>query len=125
MPKEAVRYLQNAREILRNAPIEDDTYTDITPVQEACSTAYLAALKAIDGYLIGRGVSEKDLPQSVDEYRKMLRKYLSVHNGKLTRDFEKIYRLLHIAGYYRGLLDDVNVLKDAFKVAENFIRKIR
>lgn len=122
--KESLRYLDNAKEILRKVPIEDNTYIDIKPVQEACGTAYLAVLKAIDEYLLGRGVSNKDLPQSVDGYREMLRKYLSVHNGKLAREFEKLYKALHIAGYYRGLLEDVNMIKEAFKAAKAFIEKI-
>lgn len=122
--KEALRYLNNAKEILRKAPIEDNTYIDVKPVQEACGTAYLAILKAIDEYLLGRGVSNKDLPQSIDGYREMLRKHLSVHNGKLAREFEKLYKALHIAGYYRGLLEDVNMIKDAFKAAKVFIEKI-
>jgi len=123
--RESVRYLENAKELLMRSPIEDDTYTDIKYVQEGCATAYLAVLKAIDEYLIRKGVDTRDLPQSVDGYREMLRKYLSVHNGRLTREFEKLYKLLHIAGYYRGLLDDVNVVKDAFKVARKFIEKIQ
>jgi hypothetical protein len=122
---EAIRYFDNAKELLRRSPIEDNTYTDIKYVQEACGTAYLAVLKAIDGYLIKKGVDPKDLPQSVEGYRDMLKKYLSIHNGKLTREFDKLYKMLHIAGYYRGLLEDVNVLKDAFKAAKAFIEKIR
>jgi hypothetical protein len=123
--REALRYLNNAKEMLRSAPIEDDIYTDIKPIQEACSTAYLAVLKAIDEYLIQRGVGEKELPQSVDDYREMIRKYLSIRNGKLAREFETIYKALHIAGYYRGLLDNVDMVKDAFKVAKAFIEKIK
>jgi hypothetical protein len=122
---EAIRYFENAKELLSKSPIEDNTYTDIKYVQEACGTAYLAILKAIDEYLIKRGVTSKDLPQSVEGYRDMLKKYLSIHNGKLTREFDKLYKMLHIAGYYRGLLEDVNVLKDAFKVAKTFIEKIK
>jgi hypothetical protein len=123
--REALRYLNNAKEMLRSVPIEDDIYTDVKPIQEACSTAYLAVLKAIDEYLIQRGVSEKELPQSVDGYREMIRKYLSIRNGKLAREFETIYKALHIAGYYRGLLDNVDMVKDAFKVAKGFIEKIK
>lgn len=125
MPREAIRYLENAKEILKKVPVEDNTYTDIKPVQEACGTAYLAMLKAIDEYLINRGVDPKELPQSVEGYKEMIRKYLSVHDGKLTREFEKLYKALHIAGYYRGLLEDVNMVKDAFKAAKAFIEKIR
>lgn len=122
---EAIRYLKNARELLSKSPIEDNTYIDIKYVQEACGTAYLAVLKAIDEYLIKNGVNPKDLPQSVEGYRDMLKRYLSIHNGKLTREFDKLYKMLHIAGYYRGLLEDVNVLKDAFKAAKAFIEKIK
>lgn len=123
--KEALRYLENARAILRTASIEDNTYTDGKPVQEACGTAYLAVLKAIDEYLLKKGIDEKELPQSVDGYRDMLRKYLMIHNGRLLKEFDKLYKLLHIAGYYRGLLEDVTVVKDALKAAKIFIEKIK
>ena len=67
--KEAIRYLNNAKEILKAIPIEDNTYADVKPVQEACGTAYLAVLKAIDEYLIKKGVDEKELPQSIEGCR--------------------------------------------------------
>jgi len=95
--REALKYLNNAKEILKSVPIEDSTYTDIKPVQEACGTAYLAVLKAVDEYLLKKGVDEKDLPQSVEGYREMIRKYAMVHDGKLVKEFEKLYKLLHIA----------------------------
>jgi hypothetical protein len=123
--KEALRYLVNAKDILKNAPIEDNTYADIKYVQEACATAYLAVLKAIDAFLIKAGVDEKDLPESVDGYRNMLKKYTVVHDGKLLKEFEKLYKALHIAGYYRGLLEDVTMVKDALRAARLFIDKLR
>lgn len=123
--KEALRYLNNAREILKSVPVEANTYTDLKPVQEAFGTAYLAVLKAIDEYLIKKGVDEKELPQSVDGYRDMIRKYAMVHDGKLLKGFEKLYKALHIAGYYRGLLEDVDMVKDALKAAKGFIEKIK
>jgi len=123
--KEALRYLQNAKEIWRKAPIEDGRYADVKYVQEACGTAYLAVLKAIDEYLLNKGVSKKELPRSVDGYRKVLQKYLAVHDGKLLREFEGIYDELHIAGYYRGVLHSVDVVKGALKTAKEFIEKIK
>ncbi len=122
---EAIRYFENAKELLRKSPIEGDRYEDLKYVQEACGTAYLAILKAIDEYLIKRGVNQKDLPQSVEGYRDMIKKYLTPYNGKLTKEFEKLYKELHIAGYYRGLIEDVNALKDIFKSARAFISKVR
>lgn len=123
--KEALRYLQNAKEILKKAPIEDNRYTDVKYVQEACGTAYLAILKTIDEYLLKKGLTKKDLPGSVDAYRKALRKHLSVYDGKLLRAFEDLYDELHIAGYYRGNLHSVGVIKEAFNAARAFIGKIK
>jgi hypothetical protein len=122
--RESLRYLHNAKDILRAASIEDDTYTDVKPFREAFGTAYLAILEAINENLLKRGFTKKELPRSVDEYRKALQKHLSVRNGKLLREFEKLYDALHIAGYYRGLIYDVNMVKDAMKAAKVFIEKI-
>ena len=122
--KESLRYLNNAKKILKAAPVEDDTYTDIKPVREAFGIAYLAVLEAINEDLRKKGFTKKELPKSVDEYRKSLRKSLSVHDGKLLREFEKLYDALHIAGYYRGLIYDVNMVKDALKATKSFIEKI-
>ena len=123
--KEASRCLNNAKEILKSIPIEDNTYTDIKPVREAFGTVYLAVLEAIDEALIRKGLSEKELPKSVDAYRKALQKYLAVHDGRLLREFESLYRIIHIAGYYRKLLDRVDIVKDAMKAARVFIEKIK
>jgi len=123
--KEALRCLQNAKEILRKAPIEDGRYADVKYVQEACGVAYLAVLKAIDGYLLNKGLGRKELPRSVSAYRKVLQKYLDIHDGKLLREFDVIYDELHIAGYYRALLVHVDIVKDALKAAKGFIEKIK
>jgi hypothetical protein len=123
--REALRYLDNAKEILKSVPIEDNTYTDVKPVREAFGTAYLAVLEAINEHLIKKGLTKKELPKSVEAYRDALRKHIAVHNGKLMREFEKIYDALHIAGYYRGLIYDVYMVKDALKAAKAFIEKIR
>lgn len=123
--KEALRYLQNAKEILEKTPVENNEYTDIKPVREAFGTAYLAILEAINESLLRRGISKKDLPRSVDEYRRVLQKHFAVHNGKLMRSFESLYDTLHIAGYYRGLIYNVTLVKDAMKIAKEFICKFK
>lgn len=122
--KDALRYLNNAKEILKKAPTEDGRYADVKHVREACGTAYLAVLKTIDEYLLKKGLSKKELPISVDAYRKAVQKYLAVHKGKLLREFEDLYDQLHIAGYYRGLLHNVDVAKGVLKAAMTFIEKI-
>ena len=122
--KEAARYLENAKEILGKSPTENDQYLDDKYVKSACGVAYLGVLRAIDQFLLSRGVSKKELPKKVDEYRKAIQKHTSAHNGKLMRQFENIYDELHIGGYYRGVLHSVPVVKAALKTAENFIKKI-
>jgi hypothetical protein len=101
----------------------DSKSADVKPVQKACGTAYLAVLKAIDKRLLSRGLSKKELPRSVDSYTKALKKYLTVRNGKLVREFERLYNQLHIAGYYRTLLHNVDILKHAIKAAELSLKK--
>lgn len=123
--KEALRYLNNAKEILKSAPVEDSTYTDIKLVREACGTAYLALLMAIDEYLLKIGIKQDRLPTSVDGYRRALQKYVSIHDGKLLRSFDALYNELHIAGHYRGLLREARVVKEVFKSAKAFIEKIK
>lgn len=123
--REALKYLNNAKEILKSIPVADNVYTNIKPVREAFGTAYLAVLEAINEFLIvKKGLTKKELPKSVDAYRKVLQEYLAVHNGKLMREFEMLYDALHIAGYYRGLIYDTNMVKDALKAAKIFIEKI-
>jgi hypothetical protein len=122
--REALRYLNNAREILKSVPVEDNTYMDVKPVREAFSTAYLAVLEAINEYLMRKGLTKKELPKSIDAYRKALQKYLAVRDGKLLREFEMLYDALHIAGYYRGLIYNVDAVKDYLKAAKAFIAKI-
>ncbi|MBI5677612.1 MAG: DUF5618 family protein [Planctomycetes bacterium] len=123
--RETLKYLNNAKEILKSIPVADNVYTNIKPVREAFGTAYLAVLEAINEFLVvKKGLTKKELPKSVDAYRKVLQEYLAVHNGKLMREFEMLYDALHIAGYYRGLIYDTNMVKDALKAAKIFIEKI-
>lgn len=124
MSSEAIRYLHNAKQILKQASIENDFYSDRKPVREAFSTAYLAILEAINEVLLRKGLTKKDLPKSVDSYRIALQKHVSVHNGKLLREFDMLYDALHIAGYYRGLIYQTAAVKDYFKATQSFIEKL-
>jgi hypothetical protein len=124
MMTEALPYLKNAEEILKTVPMEGRIYRDIKPVREAFGTAYLAVLEAINEVLQQKGLTKKELPKSVEAYRSALKRHLTVQDGKLLREFEHLYDLLHIAGYYRGLLYDVDVVHTALKSARAFIRKM-
>lgn len=94
-------------------------------MREAFATAYFAILEAINEYLITKkGLKKKELPKSADAYRKALQKYLAVHDGKLLREFEKLYDGLHIAGYYRGFIYDTRAVKDYLQATKEFIDKV-
>jgi hypothetical protein len=122
--REAYRYMEHARGLLKAAAIEDNIYLDKKPVREAFGTAYLAILEAINEALIKKGLTRKELPKSVDGYIAAIKKHLSVNNGKLVREFDDLYEALHIAGYYRGLFVRASAVKDYMKAAEDFIKKI-
>jgi len=121
---EAFRYMENAKGLLKDAAIEDNIYLDKKPVREAFGTAYLAILEALNEALIKKGLTRKELPKSVDSYMTAIKKHLSVNNGKLVREFDRLYEALHIAGYYRGLITQTPLVKEAMKEADDFIKKI-
>ncbi len=123
--REAIRYFENAKDILNKSKIEDNIYLDDKYVKSAFGVAYLGVLKAIDEYLLRKGLTKKELPKSVDAYREAFKKRLAIRNGKLMREFETLYDELHIAGYYRGNLSHTKVVKEAFKSAKEFIEKIK
>ena len=125
MHKEAIRYLNNAKELLGKSPIEGRIYTDVKYVKSACGVAYLGVLEAINDALLQKGYTKKELPKKVEEYEKALKKHISIHNGKLQREFIMLYDTLHIAGYYRGLIYNVDIIKDALKAAKEFIDKVK
>ena len=124
--REALRYLDNAKKILKSVSVEGNTYTDVKPVREAFATAYLAVLEAIYEYLMKeKGLTKKELPKSVDAYRAALQKHLAVRDGRLLREFEKLYDALHIAGYYRALIYDTRAVKYYLQAAKEFIDKVK
>ena len=124
LPREGIRYLDNAREIVRHVRVARETYLDRKPVREAMGTAYLAVLEAVNEALIRRGVPKKELPRSVDAYRAALQRHLAPRHGKLLREFESLYDALHIAGYYRGLLYDRKLVREALDAAQRFIERV-
>ncbi|MBI4429148.1 MAG: DUF5618 family protein [Ignavibacteriales bacterium] len=125
--REALRYIENARETLKKSPIEEGRYKDNKYVKSACVVAYLGVPKAIDEFLLRNGIARKQLPKKVEEHQKALTNFGSSRNGKMLDALSDIYDELHIAGYsgyYRGFLHRVEVVKEALGGAEEFIRKL-
>src|SRR3989339_1701256 len=117
---EAKRYLANAKETIAKSPIDPygKIYEDSKYVSEGSAIAYLAALKAIDGWLLGRGISNDKLPKSIEEYW-AIRKHIP-HNGKFTADLTIAYQNLHIGAYNHGQVD-INIIKNGLKAVKEII----
>src|SRR5712691_3061014 len=121
---EPLRYLNNARDILRQTPAEREVYTDLKRVREAMGTAYLAVLEGINAGLLRRGLGRKELPKSVDAYRLALQRHMRVHNGKLLREFESLYDVLHLSAYYRARIYHRKIVREALDAAQRFIGRV-
>ena len=118
---EAKRHLQNARQTLRKVPVKYGLYTDPKYVREASGIAYIAALKAIDSYLFGKGWRNEELPDSIEEYWKAKRSI--PHNGKFTAYLSTAYQSLHRGGYYNGLTVGA-LIKEGIHSVEQIIKML-
>jgi len=93
--QEAKRYLDNAREILREkARKEDGYYQDSKYVKMAGHTAYAGVLVALDGLLGKKTKGRKD----VEWYKQQLAKL----DKKLLNSFVGVYDTLHLSMSYDG-----------------------
>jgi len=119
---EALRYMDNAREYLKNAQKEGNYYRDIKYVKTACGTAYCGVLVALDCFFVLKGVRKpnKKERKSIEYYQSNL--------GKLDRKMldyvNSAYKILHLSGYYDGI-ESVNVIKTGFAEANKIIDKIK
>jgi len=116
---QARRYLHNAKETLSKSSIEYERYTDAKYVKEAAGIAYLAPLMAIDGYLIGKGISQEKLPHSIEGYFIAIQQHIPL-NGKLRAKLSTVYENLHILAYYRGGVN-VTMFKEGLKCAKEIV----
>lgn len=119
---EAYRYLANAKETIGKSPIEYGRYSDSKYVREAAGMAYLAALKAIDVYLLHIGTERAKLPKSIDGYWDLIRKKIPL-NGKLMASVNTVYENLHVFAYYRGGTA-TQMVKEGFENVKKIIEMI-
>ena len=111
---EAKRYMENAKEILREKAIkEDGYYQDSKYVKMAGHTAYAGILLALDEYLGKKGKGRKD----VDWYKS----HLSKLDKKVLNAFNNAYQLLHLDMAYDGA-NSAKLASIAFEEAESIIR---
>lgn len=120
--EEAYRYLENAKQTISKSLIEYGGYTDSKYVREAAGIAYLSALKAIDTYLLYKGVDKDKLPKSIDGYWNLIQKKMPI-NGKLKMALTIAWENLHVFAYYRGS-KDVKLLKSGFENCKKIIQML-
>jgi hypothetical protein len=122
--REALRYFDNAREILRTkAKKKDRYYEDGKYVRMACGTAYIGVLKALDVYLSlkGKPIHRKKYARiSVDDYQKRLG---TIDKGVLNK-FNTTYQVLHLNGYYEGMLK-ADVIQSGLQSFEEILDEIK
>jgi Domain of unknown function (DUF5618) len=121
---EALRYIQNAAEILSTKAKKDGNYyQDDKYVRMACGTAYSGVLLALDTYLILKNktiVKKNHQRKSVDDYRAIL----STMDKKMLNEYNASYQILHLGGYYDGITK-YDVIKSGMNSAIEIINKIK
>jgi hypothetical protein len=96
--KEAMRYIDNVRDTLKNAGKEEKFYVDEKYVKRACGTAYSGALKALDFLFEIKNAPKRRGKKSIEYYQSSL----TIIDKKLLNNLKSAYRILHIEGYYEG-----------------------
>jgi hypothetical protein len=94
--KEAMRYIDNARDNLKKAGKEDKFYVDEKYVKTACGTAHVGMLKALDFLFDIRKVPKQRGRKSILYYKEVLGKL----DKKLLKNLNSAYHVLHLDGYY-------------------------
>jgi hypothetical protein len=100
---EAIRYMDNARENLKKAGKDGDTYQ-----------------KALDGYFLLKDIKLPKNRKSIEFYRSHVAKI----DQKLLVYLNGAYSVLHLEGYYDGILV-VDIIMSGFKIAYTIIDKIK
>ena len=118
---EAMRYMHNAKETLQKAKKEDNYYADRKYVRTACGTAYNGVLLALDAYLTLKDV---ELPRKRRRSIEFYTRNISKIDGKMLKYLDVVYDILHLDGYYDGILD-ARAIQVGFANAYDIIDKIK
>jgi hypothetical protein len=119
---EAIRYMENAKDVLLKAKKDGNHYADNKYVRMACATAYLGVLIALDAWLKTKDISlpKSKKQKSIDFYYENVAKL----DGKMVARLHTAYRQLHLQGYYWGETN-VKVIEAGFEDAYEIIDKIK
>ncbi len=118
--KEAMRYLDNATEILKSAGKEDRFYVDEKYVKIACGTAYSGVLFALDFLFDIKNIPKKRGRKAIEFYQTNLAKI----DKKLLKDLNNAYNVLHLDGYYDGITS-IKTVESGFENALSIISALK
>ena len=96
--KEAMRYIENAREDLKLAGKDGKFYADEKYVKSASGIAYSGTLVALDCLFDVKNIPKRRGRKSIDYYKEHLGKI----DKKLLKELNSVYNILHLNGYYEG-----------------------
>ncbi len=117
---EAIRYMDNAKDVLKKANKQDEFFQDVKYVKMASGTAYNAVLLALNGYFILKEVPKKKGRKDIFYYKSTITKI----DKKLLDYLNETYRILHLDGYYDGT-KSVKLISLGFDLAYTIIDKIK
>jgi hypothetical protein len=117
--KKAMRYIANAKDTLKLAGHKGRYYSDSKYVQTACGTAYSGVLVALDYFFELKKVPLPEMRKSIKYYRQGLKNYQKIKDA-----LDSAYDVLHLSGYYDGILDS-DVVKIGFARAKEIIDQIK
>ena len=116
--EEARRYLQNAKDILKEKAIkEDNNYKDSKYVRMAGDTAWKGCLMALDVVFKVKETMPKGKRVSIDDYKDKVSK----RDKKLHKDVMEAYNILHLFMGYDGT-KSYPTCKDGIDRAEKIIK---
>ncbi len=118
--KEAMRYIENARETLKLAGKDGKFYADEKYVRTASGTAYSGTLIALDCLFDVKNMPKRRGRKSIDYYQDNLGKI----DKKLLKHLNTAYRVLHLEGYYEGETS-ISVINSGFEHAISIIDSIK
>jgi uncharacterized protein (UPF0332 family) len=118
---EAIRYMDNAKDVLQKAQKEDNFYKDKKYVRMACGTAYSGVLLALDAYLLLKDI---ELPKKKRRSIEFYTSHVARIDRKLLSYVNNAYDILHLWGYYDGI-GDARVVNAGFDNAYQIIDKIK
>ena len=122
---EAMRYMNNAEEILETKAGKDGVfYKDIKYVKMACGTAYNGVLLALDHLF-----EEKNSPIDKKPYQRLnvrdyKKKLSELTEYDILNNFNVVYNVLHIDGYYEGV-NRIDVICGGINSAYTIIEAIK